>query len=196
MEPLDPKRADWEKLGIDIDLVKRLYLEEGKSCPEIAAVIGWSEETVRRLLKRAGIPRRRGIGSGAVRPERNHFYKRGWRISASGYKQVLRRDGKHRYAWEHRVVVEEHLGRKLTASEVVHYKNGDKLDNRIENLEVFQKNSDHLRHELTGRCPKWTEDGLRRIREGIEKSRIVRAESNRLKQIETDAARLRQQSQE
>lgn len=41
------------------------------------------------------------------------------------------------YVLEHRAVVENHLNRILNSEEVVHHVNGNKKDNKIENLEVM-----------------------------------------------------------
>ena len=50
-----------------------------------------------------------------------------------------------RWIYEHRRVMEEHLGRKLLRTEHVHHKNGNHLDNRLENLEIVCC-SEHMSH--------------------------------------------------
>ena len=44
----------------------------------------------------------------------------------------------------HRVVAQEHLGRALAPGEVVHHVNGDRSDNRPENLRVLPSQGHHM----------------------------------------------------
>ena len=46
-------------------------------------------------------------------------------------------NGKKKTVFQHREIVENHLGRPLTRREVVHHRNSNRKDNRIENLKLM-----------------------------------------------------------
>jgi hypothetical protein len=51
------------------------------------------------------------------------------------------------YVREHRLVMEQELGRYLDPQEVVHHRDGDPTNNAPANLEVFASHAEHMRHE-------------------------------------------------
>ena len=77
----------------------------------------------------------------AKKGKRSSHWKGGKHIDRHGYVQVWRPEHPNAkmagYIHEHRLVMSEYLGRPLRPYENVHHKNGNRSDNRIENLELW-----------------------------------------------------------
>ena len=81
--------------------------------------------------------------------DKNPAWKGGRRL-AYGYMLVHSPEHPYKngtgYVREHRLVMEQHLGRYLAPKEVVHHLNGSRADNRIENLKLFSSQEEHVRY--------------------------------------------------
>lgn len=71
---------------------------------------------------------------------------KGGKQNILGYTVLSMGKGKRKF--EHRIVMEKFLDRKLTSQEKIHHINGIKTDNRIENLRVVTQ-SEHIKIHIS-----------------------------------------------
>jgi len=84
-----------------------------------------SEETKQKMRQN-----RKGTQTGKL----NNGWK-GGKANCHGYMFVLQKDGS--YKQEHRLIMENHIGRELSDDEIIHHINHIPTDNRIENLQIM-----------------------------------------------------------
>ena len=146
---------------------------------EIAEIVSKSPKAVQKIYRRYNFP----VLQNFAPPLREN--RKGW---AGGLKIVKNYEyqrtidhpnrSKHGgYVAVHRLVVEQKIGRYLLRTEVVDHIDGNTRNNHPDNLRVFANNAEHLRATLAGKCPNWTVDGKRRIREAVILSNQKRAKT-------------------
>jgi len=89
----------------------------------------------------------RGHKSPGYRGELHASWKGGKVKHIRGYCCVQAPDhpkNNHGYVLEHVLVMEQAIGGFLPDGAIVHHKNGNKKDNRIENLQLFENIAEHL----------------------------------------------------
>jgi HNH endonuclease len=162
----------------DVLQVRQMIEVEHLQQWKVAESIGVHTGTIEKVVRRLGLSTERtGPRSGD-----GHTNWRGGRIQRKGYwyaycpghpNAVFGR----RYVAEHRLAMEQKLGRYLLPTEVVHHIDSNPENNDPENLIVFGSNAQHLKEELTGRVPNWTPEGRKRSVEGVERWRQERRQS-------------------
>lgn len=143
------KYTKGQKIDLPHEEVKILY-ESGLTLLEIAQRFGISVEPVKRTLKEANVPRRKAAPRPGVFDGANNPAWRGGRyVREDGYVIVWTPEG---YKLEHRVIMEQELGRPLDDAEIVHHIDRNPSNNDPSNLEVIENQTDHvLLHGLENR---------------------------------------------
>lgn len=159
------KRIDWP-----IEQMRHWYEVDGLTLQQIADRLGQNQKVVNKVAKKNGFQlRRTGPKSGSEHPG----WKGGRTTDKGGYTLVYMpdhpRSNSNGYIREHRLVMEQVLGRPLLPTEVVRHIDDNPSNNSPDNLRLYQSNTEHLAETLKGKCPEWTPEGRERIRQGIER---------------------------
>lgn len=185
------------------DLVEQIRaLADGRRTQyEIADLLGVTRKRVGRIMRLHDMPRRHvGAGPGNL----NHQFLAGRRVGVDGYVNVTAPPG-HPHAKqrtgrtagqtiaEHRLKMEEILGRFVLPTEVVDHIDGLTLHNSPENLRLFESNGAHLAATISGAGSRaWSAAGLANIGARTDRGReIQRVDTYRLRKKRGDV-RLRQ----
>jgi DNA-binding CsgD family transcriptional regulator len=149
---INPRQRSKYSEWLTKNFLEEMYTKNRMSAYEISRRLGLNISTIYYHLNKNGV-KIRSAKDASLKGADNPNWKGGYVSRSSGYR-VIRSNGKAQY--EHRLIMEEHLGRKLGTKEHVHHKNGNKIDNRIENLEVLSA-EEHFIDKTIHRMKPWVE---------------------------------------
>lgn len=141
-----------------------------RTSAEIAKLCGDKQKYVQEVMLKFDLPRRR---RGSATGKLNGKYRHGRRIDRDGYVLVTAPDD-HPYArqrtgrpqkliYEHRLMMEQKIGRYLLPKETVDHIDGLRLHNDPSNLRLFDSNADHLKATISNQVPRWSKAGREQI---------------------------------
>ena len=121
------------------------YLIKKKSMSNIAKELNISNGIIAKYLDKYEIPKR--TKSEQQKRERSSNWRGGKGISSHGYIKIFMPEHPYAsvagYVYEHRLIMEKHIGRYLKPTEVVHHIDQNKQNNKIDNL-LLLTNKNHV----------------------------------------------------
>lgn len=171
----------------EIERLKRMHAD-GVYQDQIWPALGITKRRYLEYRKILGLPPRPKGFHGENHPSwKGGRRKRGmyWLLWMPNHPHAMGKKGC--YVYEHRIVMERHLGRILESHEIVHHRNGDGGDNRLENLELTDQSS-HMSEHARERWLKETAEGrarkIQQLQQGYAKSGLRTGGHARVKQRE------------
>ena len=157
------------------------YYNGKRTSAEIALLSGDSAKYAQEVSLKYDLPR---LPQAPRTGKNNPSYKTGRTIDRDGYVLVsaplghpnarMRSGRKYGRIYEHRLMMEQKLGRYLESQEIVDHIDGLRLHNSQDNLRLFENNAEHLRKTITGKIPKWSEKGYQKLKLPVDQRKEMK----------------------